>query len=53
MTAATIAEMLVAAIEIAKISSLLLSENREPTEQEKQMVRDSVNRANNLWEAVG
>ena len=52
MTAAVIAEMLVAAIEIAKISALLLSQDREPTEAEKQMVKDAVNRANALWEAA-
>ncbi len=53
MTAAAIAEILVAAIEIAKISALLVSQDREPTEEEKQLVRDSVNRANRLWEAAG
>lgn len=53
MTAAIIAETLIAIIEIAKISALLLSEDREPTEEEKQMVRNSVKRANDLWENAG
>ena len=53
MTAAMVAQMLIGAIEIAKISATLVSENREPTEEEIQTVRNHVRRANDLWEAAG
>lgn len=53
MTAVAIAEILIAVTEIAKISALLVVEDREPTEEEKQRVRSAVGRANSLWEAAG
>lgn len=53
MTAAAIAEMLIAAIELARLSALLLSEDRDPTEEESARVKANVQRANDLWEAVG
>ena len=53
MTAIAIAEMLIALTEIAKISALLVLEDREPTEEEKNRVKAAVGRANDLWEAAG
>lgn len=53
MTAAVVAEMIIAAMEIAKISALLVSENRIATPEEDQRVRAAVKRANDLWEAAG
>lgn len=53
MTAVAIAEMLIALTEVAKISALLVVEDREPTEEEKERVRRAVVRANSLWEAAG
>lgn len=53
MTAAAIAQMLIALAEVAKISALLYTEDREPTEGEKERVRVAVARANTLWENAG
>ncbi len=53
MTAAVVAELLIGIIEVAKISSLLVSENRTATPEEDQRVRAAVKRANYLWEAAG
>ena len=53
MTAAIIAELLVGLIEVAKISALLVSEDRIATPEEDQRVRAAVKRANDLWEAAG
>ncbi len=53
MTAASIAEILIALAELARISALLFMEDREPTEEEKARVKAAVTRANDLWEAAG
>lgn len=53
MTAAIVAEIIIGMMEIAKISALLVSENRIATPEEDQRVRAAVRRANDLWEAAG
>ena len=53
MTASMVAQILISALEIAKLSATLVAEERDPTEEEIARVKANVQRANNLWESAG
>lgn len=45
-----IAQIVLLISELSKIGTILISEEREPTVEETERVRDAVKRANALWE---
>ena len=50
MSSASAIIALVELTRLASVMSIVLSEGREPTDLEKQSVKNAVKRANDLWE---